>query len=168
MLIGLVCAAVVMGLLFPETAFGALLRRWLVVLPAEKLSRLTLGRLVFGLLVLVFIAGVIALAKTDGLIVIAQGIPEVASWFAVFDIATYVDVIALTLLLGASVRFRAVSEAMRSAAARARQWGRRCGAILRRASILFARSRARRTRPSVTRPKRDEGEDRPAPVFAFA
>ena len=157
MLIGLVCAAVVIALLFPETLEQL----------AKRLS-LNHARVVFALLAFAVIVGVIVLLRTDGAIVIAQGLPEAISWFTLFDIATYIDVIGLALFLGATVRFRAVYLAVRSAAARMQQWTIRCIGALQRVSSLASRSRSRRTRPTVTRPRRGEDEDRPAPGFAFA
>jgi len=167
MLIGLVCAAVAIALLFPETSVGKPLRRLLVELPAEMLSQLTRARVIFALLVLGVIVGVIALLKSDGTILIAQGAPDALAWINFFDIATYIDAIGLAVVFGATVRFRAIHMAMRSAAARLRQlWLRSLGA-LHQMSTLASRSRSRRTRRTVTRSARRDTEDGPAPGFVL-
>ena len=46
-------------------------------------------------------------ANTEGAMSFASGLTEAAQWFAIFDVATYMDVIGLLVLLAASIRFRA-------------------------------------------------------------
>ena len=95
-----------MLLLFPQTPAGAVLRRLLVEAPARALSRLRRGH--FALLIMLVALGVIAASfGRELLLVFAQGTPELVAWFAAFDIATYVDVIAAAVIVAAAVRLKA-------------------------------------------------------------
>ena len=109
MLILLICAAIVAMRLWPQTPAGRFLRRWLVEMPARKLRP---SAVLFAFAVLIAIVIALAVAGSDGLVVAAQG-TEAISWFVTFDVATYVDVIAIAWLLARTVRLRAV---LRSAA----------------------------------------------------
>jgi hypothetical protein len=167
MLTLLFCAAFAIALLFPETRAGKLLRDLLIDLPARQLARLTPVRIMFGVLVIAAIAGLIAFAKTDGLIVVAQGVPETVTWFAAFDVATYVDVIGLLLLIGATIRMRAAFRASCAVATRSWQWLMHCAKRLH-FNRHGAMERRRRTR-KTTRPPSDE-DDRGwcAPAYSWA
>jgi hypothetical protein len=157
MLTTLFCAALALALLFPETTAGKLVRRLMIDLPARKLAQLTPARAAFGLLVVVAIATTITIAKIDGLILSAQAIPEGLVWFAAFDVATYIDVIGLILLVAATVRFRAAYQAVCSAASRARQWAARCVGAVRERLQYGARDRSHRNRRKGSPPK-DDGD----------
>ena len=82
------CAALGVAVLFRETPVGKLLRRLLIELPARKLDRITPTHLAAAFVTVVVIAGVIAYAKTEGMFVVAQGLPEGFVWFTMFDVAT--------------------------------------------------------------------------------
>ena len=139
-----------------------------IELPARKLAQLTPARVAFGLLVVVAIAGVIAVTKIDGLIVTALSIPEGVAWFAAFDVATYVDVIGLILFVAATVQFRATYRAACSLAARAKQWALRCIAALRERNQYSVRDRSHRSRRKVSPPPKEDDREWPAPVFLAA
>jgi hypothetical protein len=157
MLTTVFCATLAIALLFPETTAGKLLRRLLIELPARKLDQLTPARIAFGLLIAAAIALAIVVAKIEGLILSAQAIPEGLVWFAAFDVATYIDVIGLVLLVAATVRFRTAYQAIRSAAARARQWAAHCVGAIRERLQYGARDRSHRTRRKGSPPPKDEG-----------
>jgi len=169
MLIGLLCAALAVILLWPDTEIGKTFRRVLVEWPARKLAGISKRRLILGIAALVFLACALVLARMfeDG-IVAFQFVPEGFVWIAAFDAGTYLDLIAAVWLVAGLVRLRAAQQAIKAAAARARQWS------LRRLQPLLVRMRrpgADRAHRLPTRPKppkqRDD-EDRAAPGLVFA
>lgn len=134
-LILLFCLALAIGWLFPKTSLGKLLHGVLIAAPARALSRLTPATAIFGVLAIIGITAFIQFARTDGLMILAQGIPEGIAWFVTFDVATYVDVIALVWLVAATVRLRMVWRALRASGAKLRQ------GLLRAASAGAAHGR---------------------------
>jgi hypothetical protein len=161
MLILLFCAAVAVAQLWPDTALGRALRHCMIDLPARKLAELTVGRVLFVLLLVLFIAVAIALARTE-YVVLLQGVPEGIAWFATFDIATYLDVIALAVVLGATVRLRATYAAFKAWVARS-ALGRLAARVR---GGRGARSRAPRVGRRLPPPSND---DEPAwPAFGLA
>ena len=158
MLFILVCAVMIVAAAWPETPVGRMLRRLMVEWPARRLAALDLGRLVpkrasgriaLLLLILLMVGGLVALARSDSLVMLAQGMPEGLAWFATFDIATYLDVIALAVVLGLTVRLRALYGAAKAWVARSAigRAVRRVGA--KRTAARHAPS-ARRRRPPQT------------------
>ncbi|HEY0436091.1 MAG TPA: hypothetical protein VGC92_05590 [Phenylobacterium sp.] len=132
MLILLVCGLLAVMGLWPETPAGRVLHRWLVEAPARKL-RPTLVLFVFAVLIVSVAA--IAVAKADGFVLAAQG-AEAISWFVTFDVATWIDVLAVGWLLAATVRLKTLGQAAASLARRGvRALGMRFG----------SRARGRRT-----------------------
>jgi len=144
--------------LAPDTPIGRQLRRALVEWPAERLSLLRLGHVLLILLLAAASAALIALAKSDGAFLMAQGLPEALASLAAFDVASYLDVLALGWLLAASVRLRVVKATFGSALARARLW------VARRA---MPRARAPRRRPAASPPPAN-ADDEGWPGFALA
>ena len=167
MLIFLFCAAAAMAWLFPETPTGRSLRRLLVDLPARKLAQVTPGKVIFALLVVLAIAAAIGLARTDGIFLVAQGLPDGIAWFATFDVATYLDVIALAWLLAAMVRLRAAYEGLRALADQAKRLAQRWVTVLRVRGRPGARTRSRRAGGKPPRPPRDEEPGWPALAFSY-
>jgi hypothetical protein len=159
MLILLFCAAVIVAWRWPQTPVGQALQGLMVEWPARQLAKLDLrealpkrtsGRvaLIVPILLAVLIAFVVA--HNDGLVFLAQGMPEGIAWFATFDIATYLDVIALGLVLGATVRLRALYGAFKTWLARSAigRWVRRAPA---------ARSRSPRPERKAPPASNDDG-----------
>src|SRR5215472_14231469 len=103
MLTALVVVALAALLLFPKSAVGQALHRLLVEAPAQALNRLRRGHAALVIGVMILVAAAVALGR-EGFIVAAQT-PEFIAWFAAFDIATYVDVVAAALIVAAAVRF---------------------------------------------------------------
>ncbi|MDB5417876.1 MAG: hypothetical protein JWP50_1295 [Phenylobacterium sp.] len=157
MLTILMFAAGLVLLLAPDTPIGRQLKRVLVEWPAERLSRVRPGLVLLILLLVVAGAALIAVAKSEGAFLVAQGLPEALASLAAFDVATYLDVLAIAWLFAASVRLRAVKAAIGSAMARARPW------IARQAA---PRARARRSRPASPPPANSDDEG--SPGFALA
>jgi hypothetical protein len=161
MLFILMCAAMIVAAAWPKTAVGRMLHRLMVKWPARQLARLepdkvlpklTAGRILLVLLVLSGIALAIAVAREDVTILFAQMAPEGIAWFAAFDIAAYLDVVALAILLSATVRLRGMYVALKVWVARS--------ALIR----LMRRGRGARTR--APRPDRrtppPSNDDEPA------
>jgi len=165
MLTWLLFAALVIAVLAPESQAGKLLRDLLIDLPTRQLAKLTPARIVFGLLVIAAIAGLVAFAKSDGLMLAAQGVPELIGWFAAFDVATYMDVIGLLLLIAATSRMRAAFQASCAAVVRLWRWSMRC---TKRLHFIRHKARARRQRPRKIAPPPSDGDDRGcwAPAYA--
>jgi hypothetical protein len=161
MAIMLLCAVLGVAMLFPETPLGRVVRRVLI----DPLTRMSPASMMAGFAVVVVVAGLIAYARAEGLMVVGGGLPDALAWFTMFDIATYIDVIALVALVAASVRLRAAYAALRSCAVRARAWLRLGVGAFRQG--LGARARAHRPRPKASRPG-GRDPDEPAPAFAFA
>jgi hypothetical protein len=109
----LLCAGLAVAVLFPETPAGKLLWCLLIELPARKLARIRPTHVAVGFVALVVVIAVIAYAKAEGMFVIAQGVPEGFVWFTMFDVATYIDMLAILAMVAATVRLRATYDAMR-------------------------------------------------------
>ena len=151
--------------LFPETAIGQVLRRWLIELPARKLAELNFARVALAAALFVAIMALIAVTKADGALVVAQGLPEGLAWLAAGDTAVYAELAAAALLVRAAAGFQVTLRAARLLAART---GRRALAFFRKPQ----RGRAYAARTRVQRPRRigrsRDDEDRLAPAFAIA
>jgi hypothetical protein len=145
------------------------LRRALVETPARFLARMTRRRMVFALTALVLLLAAIALARLveDGFVFV-QFVPEGLAWMAAFDVASYLELMAAVWLVAGAVRLRAVDQAMKAAAARARQWSANRLRILVAAMARFAGRRAHRIGRRAMPPKKGKDLDRPAPGLVFA
>jgi hypothetical protein len=161
MVVLLYCAALLIPLLFPNTPAGAWQRRLLIEIPARKLMQLKPVHIACGLLLLMVSVAMIALFKGEGVLVIAQGVPEGLIWFATFDIATYLDVMAVAWLVASTVRLRAIFQLARMAAAGISKMARRGFEVA--AARVAPRDRSRR---GPRRPPR-KGADDGWPAVAF-
>jgi len=167
MLMLLLCAAMIVAWRWPQTPVGRVLHRLMVDWPARLLAKwdpgkvmpkLAAGKVLFGLMIVLAVLGAAALAQ-HGAIFLAQGAPEVIAWFAAFDVATYIDVIALALVLGATVRLRAAYAAIRTWLARS---------TLSRLTRRPGGARSRSPRPERKAPP-PSNDDEPAwPAFGLA
>jgi hypothetical protein len=142
----------------PDAQIGKPLRRVLVEWPAARLSRLRPRHALLILMLAAGAAALIAVFKSEGAFLVAQGLPEALAAFAALDVATYLDVLAVAWLLAASVRLRAVRTILRSAISQVRGW------ISRRSA---PRSRAQRSRPTASPPPANS-DDEGWPAFALA
>jgi hypothetical protein len=115
-------AVLAVAVLAPETPLGRAFRELLIEAPARKLNNFKRSHFV----ALIFAVGVLVVvyvfAKTDGVRLFALGFPEALSWFIAFDVATYIDAIALAALLASVVRLRAAFLVLYSAAILVRGW----------------------------------------------
>jgi hypothetical protein len=157
MLIFFLCAAMV-AWGWPQTPMGRALRLMLIEWPARQLARLnpgkvlpklTAGRVLLALLVVFAVGTVILIARQDVLMFLAQGLPEGVAWFAAFDVASYLDVIALGVVLSATVRLRSIYVALKARVARSA-----LGRLVRRGR--GARSRSLRPERAQQPPSNDD------------
>jgi len=160
MLIAMVFAVMALALLFPESGIGGALRRLLIEEPARRLGRLRRGHLLLALVLFALLAAAYAIGRQDGMIVAGQLGAEGLSYAMAFDLATWLDVTAIALILAATTPLRA---AIRLATDLTRRSVRRLMAPLRSRASGRAR-RARAARP----PRGGEDRDRPAPGLAWA
>lgn len=106
MLILLSFVVIAVAFRFPETPGGKLVKHLLIDAPARLAARITFGRIIVLLFVALIVAGLFALAKTDGLMMAGQAAPEGLAWLATFDVATWADTVALVMLIGAAGKLR--------------------------------------------------------------
>ena len=151
-IIAMVLAA---AILFPDTPVGRPFRELLIEVPARKLRSLKRSHWMAIVIAVGMMAAFFIYAKLEGLVVFAGGLPDALTWFAVFDVATYIDVVALLALLTAIVRFKAVYVALRSVVQAVRRWTttRLCGWRDPR------HPRIKRRRPTRSRRSRGSAED---------
>ena len=107
------------------------------------------------------IAGLIVVAKADGALVVAQGLPEGLAWLVAGDTAVYVELAAAALLVRAAAGFQVTFRTARLLAAR----------TLQRPLSLFRKlQRGRACAARTQRPRRiflsRDDEDRQALAFA--
>jgi hypothetical protein len=84
-------------------------------------------------LLIAFATTLILVLKADGLALAARTLPEGLAWVTAFDVATYLDVVALAALAALALRLRVVWAFVRSAASMTvrrvqivrRRWSRR-------------------------------------------
>jgi hypothetical protein len=107
MLILAFCLAAAIALRAPGAPIGEIATRLLIEEPARRARHLTGPRVVAAAIAGIAIAGFIAFAKLDGLILMGYFIPNGVAWFAAFDVATWVDVLGAALMVAAALRFRA-------------------------------------------------------------
>ena len=120
-------------------------------LSRARLPRLTRGRLAIVILSIVFTTALLAFLKTDGLALAARAAPDAIAWFAAFDVATYLDVVAIAALAALALRLRVVWTFIRSAASR-------CAGVVR---AIRRRRSSRAHRKSNDGPRRsDDGGER--------
>jgi hypothetical protein len=164
MLIAMVFAVLVLALWFPETRIGGALRRLMIDEPARRLNQVKRGHILLGLVIFAALAAAYAIGRKEGVIVVGQVTADGIAATMAIDLATWIDVTAIAVIVAATVHLRA---AIRLAAIQARQWARRGAGLVRAARTSLARGRARRPRPTA-RPRRSEDPDRPAPGFVWA
>ena len=164
MLVALGFAVLALALGFPETRIGGALRRLLIDEPVRRLNRVTRGHALLALVVFGFLAAAWAIGRQDGLMVAGQATADGLVTAMTIDVATWLDVTAIALVVAAALRFR---WAIGLAAVHAKQWAGRCAGLLMAARTSLSRGRARRARPTP-RPRHGEDPDRPAPGLVWA
>lgn len=110
MLFILGCAIIAVMRFAPETMTARALTRLLVEMPLRAVRRLGRTNLILMLLLAAAAIALIAWAKTEGLYLTAQMVPEGIAWVAAFDIGTWVDLMVMGWILGATVRLKALRQ----------------------------------------------------------
>jgi hypothetical protein len=151
----LACAAlaVIVMRLAPHSAAGLVLRRLLVEAPARWLSGLRRAHVILVILSLLALWAAVAIARTEGAPLVAQGMPEAMTWILSLDVASYMDAVAIAFLLAAGVRVKALKTVARAAIDR----------VLRRP---VRAARPRRRRPQRARAPANDDEPAPRKVAA--
>jgi hypothetical protein len=80
----------------PDTPLGKTLRNWLVEAPARVLNRLTPFKITVGLIVFVWLIGMVLAA------------PELIPIIGIGDLALYLDATVIVMLLGTAARLKLV------------------------------------------------------------
>lgn len=167
MLAIILCAVLAVAVMAPETALGKAIRELLLDAPVRKLSTFRRSHWIAAVGALGLIAGIIAYAHAS-VWLLAQGLPEALSWFAMFDVATYMDAVGLFLLVAVTVRLRDTVSAIRSMAKASQRLILR---LVRRMDAGRSRHIARRARPKRSKPSdgSEEGDRAwPSSVSCFA
>jgi hypothetical protein len=125
------------------TPIGALLNRWLVELPAHRLSQIKRGQVLLVLVLVSIAVATIWLLENDGRMLLAFGLPDIASLAVAIDLGTLLDMTLVAVAAASMVRVRSIGTWLRG-----------------RTPSRGARTRALRVRRP--RPPANDDEDRPA------
>ena len=159
MLLIVLLGVLVTLIVFPETPAARMLHRFLIEPPARRMSRVRFGHMLFGVALTVIGAILFLMFEGEGLRVFGMMAPEVATWFAMFDVALFIDVFAVALALGATNRLRAVRDQIIA--------GIRLVPGHIRSTLSGRRQRARRDTSTTARPKRSDDPDPFGAGYAF-
>ena len=105
-------------LIAPDTPIGRFLHRLLVEAPAARLSRIMRGHVLLAL-ALAGISGVaVWLMGGGGLLALGMSAPEIGSWIAMFEVTTWIDVVAAIALASSALRVRMAATQIRTIVSR--------------------------------------------------
>ncbi len=137
----------------PDTPLGRLLRSCIVDRPASWLGHVTPSHIILAVLILSLGAAAVWAGGADAARMLGMATPEMIGWIAMFDVATYIDVVVALALVRSKFRLRMIAA--------------------RFVSLLSAKSRnrrrvahIRRTRPTPRKAANDDGESHPARIAA--
>ena len=103
----IILAVAIMGL-FPKIPFSIFLRKILVEKIAEKLSTLTITRVVFLSSLGLMAVGMLYYSKGQAAPVLAGFGAEALPWFVSFDLLTFVDVLAVVIMLRLALQYTTI------------------------------------------------------------
>ncbi|HEX8470822.1 MAG TPA: hypothetical protein VF633_06895 [Brevundimonas sp.] len=155
LLVGILATVIV----FPETPIARTLHRHLVERVAQGMNRVRLAHIVFGAALTAIGMVFIVVFEGEGLRVFGMMAPEAVSWFAMFDVALFLDVFAMTLALAATTRLKAARDQIIA--------GIRLVPGHIRSALSSGRRRARRDKSTTVRPKRSDDPDPFGAGYAF-
>ena len=145
------CAAMAVMLWAPETPIAGALHRWLVAMPAARLSRISRGQWVIAGAALIGVALVVTIFEQDGMMLLSIGSPELLPVLASLELSAYVDVLTGLAMVAMAAQFGAMTMTMKAAA-------RGVAGRIERLLGLGTRSRTpHRHRPSATQEAGDDG-----------
>jgi len=101
-------------LIAPDTPTGRFLHRLLVEAPAARLSRITRGHVLLAMAMALAVGIAMWLMGGDGLGMLAMAAPEIGAWIAMFEVTTWIDVVAAIALASSATRVRMVAAQMRA------------------------------------------------------
>ena len=159
MLLSVLLGILVTLIVFPETPAARMLHRFLIEPPARRMSRVRFGHMLFGVALTMIGATLFLMFEGEGLRVFGMMAPEVATWFAMFDVALFIDVFAMALAVAATARLRAVKDQIVAGVSLVPGHIRR--------ALSGGRQRARRDKSNTTRPKRSHDPDPFGAGYAF-
>lgn len=146
-------------IIFPETPIAKALHRFLVESLERRISRLRLGHLLLGVALTTVGAVLFMMFEGEGLRLFGMIAPEVATWFAVFDVALFIDVFAMAVAVAATTRLKAVRDQIIAGISLVP------GHI--RSALSSGRQRARRDKSTSARPERSDDPDPLGASYVF-
>ena len=90
------------------TPFGDRLNRLMVELPAERLARLRVGQVSFGLVLLGIAGALVWAGGEDAVRVLGMAMPDAAAWLATVELSVWLDALAVATAALSTMRFGAV------------------------------------------------------------
>ena len=159
MLLALLLGLLATLIVFPETPPARALHRFLVEPIARRLNRVRFGHVVFGAALLLIGALLFMGLADEGLKLFSLFAPEAVSWFAMFDVAMFLDVFALAVAIAATTRLKAMRDHI---VARIRT-----AVTQTRLALRSGRQRARRDKSTTARPTASDDPDPFGAGYAF-
>lgn len=95
------------------TPIGRSLHRWLVEMPARRLSQVKRGQVLLWLVLIGMAVTTIWLLENDGRMLLAFGLPDIASVAVALDLGTLLDVTLVAIAAASVVRVRAIGTWLR-------------------------------------------------------
>ena len=152
LLFSILAGALAVMLFFPRTPVAKALHRLTVETTVARLARVRPGHLLFAAILGAVGTAMFILFEIEGLRLFTFMAPELAAWFAMFDVAVFLDVFVLTVAITATARFRAVRD-------QSLPWLHRLAVFARHRLRATGRARTRRARPIPSRPARPDDPD---------
>jgi len=106
------------------TPIGRSLQRWLVDLPARRLSRIKRGQILLWCVLIGIAVTTVWLLENDGRMLLAFGLPDIAGVAVALDLGTLLDVTLVAITAASVVRVRAIGTWLRDRAPSRRARGR--------------------------------------------
>lgn len=144
---GVTMMALAVIVLFPETDFARLLRRWLIEAPARALNRASMWRIAFWSALIGTGIAMTMLFEAEGAILYGMMAPEVMAYALMFDVGVLIDALLITTAVLAA-------NGVRVARTQGVEIARR---II--SSVVRTSARAQRSRPTAARPTRKTSDD---------
>lgn len=145
--------------IFPDAPVAQTLHRSLVEPVARRLSRMRIGHILFAAALTATGTALFLLFEGEGLRLFGMMAPEVATWFAMFDVALFIDVFAMAVAVTATARLKAARDQVIA--------GVRLVPRHIRSVLSGGRQRARRDKSTTARPKRSDDPDPFGAGYAF-
>ncbi|MBB6253874.1 hypothetical protein [Nitrospirillum iridis] len=149
---GLLGLALVIAVTFPNLPVGQAIRRLLVEIPAQALPWISPQQMLVVLAMAAICGMAWYMAKGEGVVMVASGLPEGIAWLGMLDLASVLDLTILGVMLGATLRLRIARDAVMAKVRNA--WRALPRALIGRMASS-RRPRRHRTRLPPRRPSTD-------------